>query len=243
MDDNRAFVEREWDKVFMFLSLMGGVLSFAIGTEIYTFPKNLRQKMEQAFAELKETAIKKFEKQRLEIETELNKKWNQFVQENKLNQRVDDLERLIQNERRYKEVKVMVLGSEEDLKNMKKYLDPAMTKRGVRKPEYISLGENPEQIPKGEIKNRLRDIDILVFYYNNENQSDDLRIREVTQLLTKEKSDIPIIVYTDDPKKKISNDDIKSLNKYGWFTPSNSSVTLLGHIFTYIHALPEKKEG
>ena len=75
----------------------------------------------------------KFEKQKAEMEEEINKKWDQFVKENKLKKRVDDLERLMQNERRYKEAKVLVLGSEEDLNKMQEYLDPAMIQTRSKK--------------------------------------------------------------------------------------------------------------
>ena len=94
----------------------------------------------------------KFEKQKAEVEEEFSKKWDRFVKENKLNKRVDDLEQLMENERRYKEAKILVLGSEEDLYKMQEYLNPALIKRGVRIPEYFSLDKNANQVPKEEIK-------------------------------------------------------------------------------------------
>lgn len=243
MDDNRAFVEREWDKFLTFLYVVGGLAAFFLGASFFSFCKKLKDKAEQEYEDLKKKSMDKFEKQKAEVEEEFSKKWDRFVKENKLNKRVDDLEQLMENERRYKEAKILVLGSEEDLYKMQEYLNPALIKRGVRKPEYFLLETDPERFPEEKVKNKLRDNDTFVYCYDKRNQSNDLRMRKMIQLLTEEDSDIPVIVYSDDPNNRISKDDMGELNKYGWFTPANTRLTLLGHIFTYIHALPEKKEG
>lgn len=247
----RTFVEGEWNKFLNFLYVVGGLAVFFVGWEYFTFRRRLKKK----YDELLKEATEEIETQKIEIEKEINKKWDQFVKENKLKKRVDDLERLMQNERRYKKAKVLVLGSEADLNAMKEYLDLAMTQRGMKEPEYLPLGTNPKELPKEEIKKKLENKEVVVYYYdhkkkkhdqeNNEDLLLDYRMRELMNFLSEENIQIPTIVYTykKDEDGWMQKKDKKFLNKFVWQIPANSPLTLLGHIFTYIHALPPKKEG
>ncbi|MBA4551289.1 hypothetical protein H1043_05870 [Thermoactinomyces vulgaris] len=255
MDDNRAFVEREWDKFLTFLYVVGGLAAFFLGASFFSFCKKLKDKAEQEYEDLKKKSMDKFEKQKAEVEEEFSKKWDRFVKENKLNKRVDDLEQLMENERRYKEAKILVLGSEEDLYKMQEYLNPALIKRGVRIPEYFSLDKNANQVPKEEIKEKLKDKEIVVYYYDpkvKEEQgkkeiSPDLRMKAIMELIKNENLQVPVIIYS---YKKGENGWLEKSDKdfiddfdFIWLVLANYPSTLLGHIFTYIHALPEKKEG
>ncbi|MGI6474643.1 MAG: hypothetical protein ACOX0J_10215 [Thermoactinomyces vulgaris] len=67
------------------------------------------------------------------------------------------------------------------------------------------------------------------------------------ELIKNENLQVPVIIYS---YKKGKNGWLEKSDKdfiddfdFIWLVLANYPSTLLGHIFTYIHALPEKKEG
>jgi hypothetical protein len=142
-----------------------------------------------------------------------------------------------------------MVGNPKSLDQLKEYINPIMGQWG-NDPAYIDLN-NSEQLSeetKEEIKKKLKDIEIVVYCYDPKEKelehkgnliTQDYIMRDLVELVGQDK-EIPLIVYYPD---RVKGQDFDKINKNNWTMLANKPATLLGHIYTYIHAIPPKKEG
>ncbi len=245
MQNYRSFVEGQWNKFITFLYLVGGLGIFFLGASSWEFRKRLREKAEQEYEEIRKKAIEEFQNQKIELEKEIINKWQQVKDEVAgIEKETNTLKNLILYELRYKEAQVLVMGSEKDLNEMKKYMDPAMGKRGLQEPIYLPLSPQLQElqtVQKDHIKQKLEEAEIIVYCYESMDNKKDLRMEKIINFLIQEGLQTPVFIYTG---KNWAKDDEKVFitDNYTWHIFANTPATLLGHIFTFIHATREGRD-
>lgn len=259
---HREFVEGEWDRLISFLTIIGYVLGFVLlfifGSSWLEFRKTIKSVQEEALLEYKRVMEKKiedfkieiqqtkkeFEKSKDEIYTELESNMRKTVQKE-----VEALRSIIEQEMRYRNAKILITGSENQLDDMSKYIDDAMKLRGLEKPEYLKLPEDINNKHLKELEEKLEGIDVLVYHftpnYDQDKKMDyDKRLEKILDILKKASDNdllfnIPFIIYTYGYNERVKQDT----NKYRWSFLANSPATLMGHIYTNIHTMILKKEN
>ncbi|MBA4603668.1 hypothetical protein [Thermoactinomyces mirandus] len=229
LQNYRTFVEGEWDKFLGLLNIIGVILLFVIGASWWELRKEVKNVREEAVQEFKNRA-----------DEELKLLFHEW--DNKAKTKIKTLDEMINREQEYKNARILIMGSQKDLDEMKKYLDQAMVKRGVENFIYQELASDLQELKLDQINQKVEDAEIIVYYYEPGEKNEDPRMREIVQLLVKGNFDIPFIIYNYERGKVENENDKEAISKYIWTLYANTPTTLLGQIFTCIHATREGRD-
>lgn len=274
--NHREFVEGEWNKFMGLLTVVGAVLVFVLGASFFEMRREIKNIKTEALNDFRDNIKKELEDMKNEIEmkqNEVKKMHNELENEIekiqvKLKQQLQDdivqkltpimknmveeeivaLKSVIDQEQRYRKAKILITGSSNHLKEMKKDINRAMEMRGLQEPTYYKLPKNLEDEHLKALEEKLEGIDILVYCYIPDKKTEengkeidyDCRLTKIINLLNDGLYEIPFIVYTYHSGKRIIEQS--DLNHYLWSFPANTPSTLMGHIFTNIHAMINHKE-
>ncbi|WP_131925497.1 hypothetical protein [Hazenella coriacea] len=250
----RESFQSTFDRYLTILTTLPSVLIAVLGfILIYFFgqsKKELKEDISKLDGEIKES-ITKLEKEFGEAETNLQKKMDKkigiadqqisrFLEEQLKDhiEKVDALIRMSERECMYQKSRILVIGTDDQLKEMGEFELKAIRQRGINHIESINL--NIEELKK---KLEQDSFDILIYHYlgkggsNDDEGIVDPQVTVIVDLLKRNNQEIPLIVYTYYGEHNwLHREDKKVVDSYRWAVMANMPVTLLGHLFTIAHA-------
>jgi hypothetical protein len=202
---------------FLF-GIMAVVLSITIGQSRKEFKDNINDTMNIMKTEVE---------QQFDSELKESLQRNKLHFQNSIEEEKKTLRLMIEKELAYKNVRVLVTGSKEDIQLMKTRELKPIERRGITD---ITVMPFDEHIFKEKLFENA--FDIIVYRYKTSwGNNQDARVRVIVDELAKAGSDIPFIVYTYE-NGRVEGEDKRKLEEYLWTRYANVPATLGDSLIT-----------
>jgi FtsZ-binding cell division protein ZapB len=212
------------------LSIVGLLVPIAAIGFTYYFGQSKKEHQEQ-IEEINLKLTKDYEekmKTKLEeLKMQMNQRLMAFLEGEET--QIEALKQSIANELTYTSTRILVTGTEAELKRIEQNELRYIAQRLAEKPKTSVYDEKQifAELEKGQV-------DILI-YSCVPGEINDSTIKRMSQLLKEKNYQIPFIVHTYQ-RGQLNGPLIEELNQYFFTTLSNFPTTLIGHIFSLGYA-------
>jgi predicted PurR-regulated permease PerM len=212
------------------LSIVGLLVPIAAIGFTYYFgqsKKEHQEQIEQINLKLTKDYEEKMKTKLEELKMQMNQRLMAFLEEEET--QIEALKQSIANEQTYTSTRILVTGTEVELKRIEQNELRYIAQRLAEKPKTSVYDEKQifAELEKGQV-------DILI-YSCVPGETNDSTIKRISQLLKEKNYQIPFIVHTYQ-RGQLNGPLIEELNQYFFTTLSNFPTTLIGHIFSLGYA-------
>jgi FtsZ-binding cell division protein ZapB len=217
------------------LSIVGLLVPIAAIGFTYYFgqsKKEHQEQIEQINLKLAKDYEEKMKTKLEELKMQMNQRLMAFLNEEET--QIEALKQSIANERTYTSTRILVTGTEAELKRIEQHELRYIAQRLAKKPKTAVYNEKQifAELEKGQV-------DILI-YSCVPGEINDTTIKRMSQLLIENNYQIPFIIYTYQLEERLDDALTKELNQYLLTTFSNFPTTLIGEIFSLGYAFNQE---
>ena len=211
---HQEFLESFYNRTFSLFSMIGGIIvvlvTIFVGTSIW---------------QIKKTVHRLFERYTIELITEKSEP---------LKISIDRLNGVISRETSYLNKKLVFLCSANDRSKLEGRELPMIFARGI-KSENLEIVHQLENVSQAI---DTQTIDLMLYYYNPNDQKTDPLLHKVIERLRKANRPIPIIIYNYDKlneRGQLFGNDSAVMRSYPYHLAANFPITFVNHIYTTIN--------
>jgi len=213
-EQHQQFLESYYEKTLYLFYIIGCVIVFLITSFGIT-----------SIWQIKRSVHRLFDKYTVSLLTKENESLKQYI---------DDLKKVVDHETRYLKKRIVLLCTADDQHKLEQQELPMIYARGIRS-ENLKIYNQITDVMQA-VKNNT--IDLLLYYYNPDEQKTDATLHKLIDQLKRNDKPIPIIVYNfDKPNERgqLFSKDSEAMRSYPYHLAANFPITFVNHIYTTIN--------
>lgn len=213
-EQHREFLESYYEKTLYLFYIIGSVILFLITVFGIT-----------SIWQIKRSVHRLFDKYTVSLLTKENESLKQYI---------DDLKKIVDHETRYLKRKIILLCTDDDQNKLEQRELPMIYARGI-KGDNLKIYSQISDVTQAMKNNS---IDLMLYYYNPNEQKTDATLHKLIEQLKKNDKPIPIIVYNfDKPNERglLFSKDSEAMRSYPYHLAANFPITFVNHIYTTIN--------